>query len=67
MAQDSNIQELLALHGRLLASLTKGATLQQDQIMEKLSNSISEFCYDPTNSSSKQNNAKGNQIAQDTM
>ncbi|XP_037810025.1 uncharacterized protein K02A2.6-like [Lucilia sericata] len=57
MAQDSKILELLELQSKLLATLTQGnaSSINQDLLMEKLSNSITEFCYDQANSSTFNN------------
>ncbi|XP_037820141.1 uncharacterized protein K02A2.6-like [Lucilia sericata] len=57
MAQDSKILELLELQSKLLATLTQGnaSSINQDLLMEKLSISITEFCYDQANSSTFNN------------
>ncbi|KAI8126692.1 hypothetical protein CVS40_3504 [Lucilia cuprina] len=49
MATDPKILELLQKQGEILARLSTGDSITQEQLMDKLANSISEFVYDATN------------------
>lgn len=50
MATDISILELLEKQSQILARLTSASSINKEQLMDKLSNSIAEFSYDPTNS-----------------